>query len=1136
MPARAAADAMTAPHEALFYPGDLIAGRYRVVVLLGSGGSGEVYEVEDLELKVWVALKTLRSERLENANARERFRREITLARRVSHPNVCRTFDLGTHRLATTAAATQDISFLTMELVRGETLADRLERQGPMSTADALPLVRQMAAGLSAAHSAGVVHRDFKSSNVLLVPTELHQPPRVLITDFGLARLEAHVARRSSAEVTLADVIVGSPAYMAPEQVRSSEVSPQADLYAFGVVLFEMVTGALPFEGDVLATALQKLTQSAPSPSKWVEALDPTWERVILRCLEREPDRRFASLSEALGVLEGTARMPMRRRHWWLATAGGAASLVALGIALGPWREPAPTAHPASGGGSASTPASDATTAGTGTPARVRPAVAVLGLANLSGDASADWIPKAIAEMLRSELAAGRSLRVVPAETVSNMLRDLELRAAEALGPESLERVRRYVHTDTVIAGSAVALGPKGRRTIRVDLRAQDVASGETLAPIVEEGEEKDLVALVVAAGSRMRSQLGALALSQAERREALSALPGPGAAALYAEGLERLRQADALAARDLLEKAVEIQEDYPLAHSALASAWSALGYDARALTAARRAFELSADLPLAERLWIEGSYHEIAGDPRRAAEVFATLWSLHSDQLDYAIRLAAAQARSGQQMAALTVIESLRQLPAPDRDDPRIDLAEAEASSAAADFRRAASAAKRAVERGRAREQRWLVARALLAQAWAQRNLGEAEAGQAAVAEARRLFDESRQPDGAARSLTLLSTFHRDRGDLQGARRLDEEALAVFRRIGNERQAALALNNFGKGLALGGDLEMARVRLQEALEICRRIEDREGIARQTNNLAEVTLALGNALAAEPLYREAGAACRESGDRRICADVARGLGDALSALGKLEAAESSYRESLQLARELEHRRYEAYSLHGLGEILAQRGQLASAREHHELARSIRTELGERANAANSALALARLALAESQPRLAETLAGDAERQLGPEQRDQRATALALRVRALAAAGNSATALRLAATLRGMIAGAQNPRTAQAVALAEAELAVAATDIAQARKVVLVLEDLAAHDRRDGRLPEALEVEIAAASARRLFDLRAALAGAQHSESEARESGLLRLAGEAARVADGIRDRDPALAKRATRRP
>jgi tRNA A-37 threonylcarbamoyl transferase component Bud32 len=1086
---------MNVAREPLFRTGERVAGRYRVERVLGMGQSGDVYEVQDLELKLPIALKALRSERLGDPTALERFRREITLARRVSHPNVCRAFDLGTHHLERPRDGISEVYFLTMELAVGESLADRIEREGAMPTRAALPLARQMAAGLEAAHAAGVIHRDFKSANVLLAPSTDDRPPHVFITDFGLARLEEQVTRRSSTELPLADVIIGSPAYMAPEQVRSREVSAAADQYAFGVVLYEMVTGVLPFEGDVLATALQKLTQPVPPPSGHVPGLDPRWERVILRCLERDPARRHGSVAEAMTALESDQPPPLRRlrrRHWWLLTGLGALALVAVGIAFRPFL-----------GARATRVAS-----GAAAPAPRRTAVAVLGLTNLSEDAATAWVPKAVAEMLRSELAAGDSLRVVPAETVGNMIRDLDLDAAATLGGESLDRVRRYVHADTIIAGASFVQGDKGQRTIRLDLRAQDVSSGETLPPVVSEGAEKDLVGLVVDAGSKLRQQLGAHALSQSQRREASSALPAPAAAQLYAEGVDRLREGDALKARDLLEQAIAAQADYPLAHAALASAWSALGYDGKAVAEARRAFELSKDLPLSERLWIEGSYREAAGDSRRAAEVLATLWSLHPDHLDYGLRLAAAQARSGRQDGALAVIASLRQLPPPDRDDPRIDVAEAEAATSAAEFRRAAQAAGRAVEKSRTRGQRWLVARALLVQAWAQRNLGETDAGAAAAAEARRLFDESGQPDGAARALTLLSTFHRDRGDIEGSRHLDQEALGVFRRIGNERQAALALNNLGKGLALSGDLATARERLAEALEICRRIEDEEGVARQTNNLAEVTLAAGDARTAATLYREAEATCRASGDRRICADVARGVADAELAQGHLGAAEESYRASLTLARELGHRRYEAYALHGLADVLAARGAHDAASEHYQLARELRLQGGERANAAASALGLARLALANGQRAAAEAAVSDAERELGPEQRDQRALAQALRLRALLLDQQIDAARRLESGLGALVADSQSPRTILAVDIARSELAQRLGGNRTERATETLVAQ-ATRARRDGRLADALEAELVAS-----WNERDAT-GLGRVEAEARGLGLFALAEQAA---------------------
>ena len=489
------------------------------------------------------------------------------------------------------------------------------------------------------------------------------------------------------------------------------------------------------------------------------------------------------------------------------------------------------------------------------------------------------------------------------------------------------------------------------------------------------------------------------------------------------------------------------------MAHSALASAWSALGYDARASAAARRAFELSPGLPLADRLWIEGNHRQFAGEGGRATDVFQTLWSLYPDQLEYGLRLAAAQAENGQQDAALGVIDRLRKLPPPDSDDPRLDLAEAEAAISASDFHRSVTASERAIQKGLAREQKALVARARLTEAWALRNLGEADRGQETAAQARTQFEQIGQKDGVARALTLLSTFLRDRGDLAGARVLDQEALEVFRQVGNERQAALALNNLGKGMALRGDLAEARGRLEEALQICRRIEDHEGIARQTNNLAEVTLQSGNAPAAEALYRDALARCRRSGDRRICADVARGLGDALRALGRFDDADSSYRESLTLARELGHRRYEAFALYGIAETLAARGETAAAREHHELALALRRELGERANAADSQLALAELDLAAGQPQAAENRASEAERQFGAEQRDRRAVAVSLRVRALAAQGSLPAAKALHKELEDFARSTQSPQTRQAVERAGADLARASRPAASSRSAL-----------------------------------------------------------------------------------
>ena len=275
-------------------PGRILAGRYRVRAFLGRGSVGEVYEAEDLELAGRVALKILRAELARDERVVRRFQREIQLTRRVVHPNVCPMYDLVHHQGP--AGGEPVRVFLTMELLRGETLEELILRQGPLRPAAALPIVRQVTAGLAAAHEAGVIHRDLKSSNVFLVG------PRTVVTDFGLAW---SAESEAAATLTVTGELIGSPAYMAPEQVRGETASPATDVYALGVVLFEMTTGQLPFVGkSAFYTALKRLSEPAPSPRTLVPDIDPVWEEVILRCLERAPADRFAAMDDVASALE----------------------------------------------------------------------------------------------------------------------------------------------------------------------------------------------------------------------------------------------------------------------------------------------------------------------------------------------------------------------------------------------------------------------------------------------------------------------------------------------------------------------------------------------------------------------------------------------------------------------------------------------------------------------------------------------------------------------------------------------------------------------------------------------------------------------------------------------------------------
>ncbi|MBI4953667.1 MAG: protein kinase, partial [Myxococcales bacterium] len=262
-------------------PHELVAGRYEIQGLIGSGGMGTVYRARDRELDELVALKVLRHELASTPEMLERFRREVKLARRVTHRNVARVFDIGEHA---------GEKFLTMELVEGDSLGALLEREGRLPLGRAVEIARGICAGLASAHAAGVVHRDLKPDNVLLA-----RDGRVVVSDFGIARA---LVVGSSAE-TMGSV-VGTPAYMAPEQVEGRhDVDHRADIYAFGALFYEMLVGERAWPGDApFAVAAARLVADPPDPRAVRAELPAACAELVLCCLERRPEDRVASIAE----------------------------------------------------------------------------------------------------------------------------------------------------------------------------------------------------------------------------------------------------------------------------------------------------------------------------------------------------------------------------------------------------------------------------------------------------------------------------------------------------------------------------------------------------------------------------------------------------------------------------------------------------------------------------------------------------------------------------------------------------------------------------------------------------------------------------------------------------------------------
>jgi serine/threonine-protein kinase len=273
----------TAPTDASLRPGSTFAGRYEVKELLGAGGMGVVYRAFDRELQEPVAIKTLRSEAVAGGSvALERFKQEIRLARRIAHRNVVRTYDLG---------EVNGMYYLTMEYVEGTSLKQLIVSRGRLPVAVALTVGKQLCRALEVAHAEGVIHRDIKPQNMVVDPSGF-----LKVMDFGIARLANPPHGKG---LTEAGMSIGTPDYMSPEQLSGAELDPRSDLYAAGVVLFECVTGRVPFEADTPWTLVAKhLEEEAPNPRSLNPEVPEQLAAVILKAMAKDPSARFASASD----------------------------------------------------------------------------------------------------------------------------------------------------------------------------------------------------------------------------------------------------------------------------------------------------------------------------------------------------------------------------------------------------------------------------------------------------------------------------------------------------------------------------------------------------------------------------------------------------------------------------------------------------------------------------------------------------------------------------------------------------------------------------------------------------------------------------------------------------------------------
>ena len=585
--------------------GEIFAGRFELIEELGAGGMGIVYRAYDKKVGEEIALKILHPEIALEETTVDRFRNEIKLARRISHRNVCRMHEL--HEEGKTL-------FITMEYVSGQDLKGLIKKSGALATGKALSIAKQVAEGLCEAHNLGVIHRDLKPQNIMV-----DKEGTAKIMDFGIAR------SLRTAGMTAEGMIIGTPEYMAPEQVEGVEADQRTDIYAFGAILFEMATGRVPFEGDSPLSVAYKHKNEIPLPPRKLNAEIPEpFNKLILRCLEKEKENRYQTAEDVLADLirieEGlpiservalpsrpTIRISREKPTGINRFLIPALAVIVLALAAIITLRVLPKKPPIS-------PAS----------ASAKPSLAVLYFENLSGDPSLDHLKEGLATLLNINLSQSKLIWVLDPSGLNGVLKKLKLEGAAKYTREDLIKVADeggagYTTTGSLMkAGESIVI----MLTLQKPQTAEVVESFKLTCQNIDEIYPKtdELVAKIKSAMDLTPAQLAA------DGGQGIGKLTrSPEAMKYYLESSKYYYRLDYAKVISLCEKAIELDPNFALPYLYLAVAYySGQGNLAKSNEARNKAYELRDRVPERERYLVEANFYENQGENWRAKAIEA--------------------------------------------------------------------------------------------------------------------------------------------------------------------------------------------------------------------------------------------------------------------------------------------------------------------------------------------------------------------------------------------------------------------------------------------------------------------------------------------------------------------------------
>jgi len=601
--------------------GSTFAGRYQIIEELGKGGMGKVYKAQDTDLKEKVAIKLLKPEIAADKKTIERFRNELKFARKIRHKNVCQMYDLNKE---------EGSHYITMEYVDGKDLKSMIRMMGQLSSGKTIFIAKQVCDGLAEAHRLGVVHRDLKPQNIMV-----DEEGNSRIMDFGIAR------SLKTKGITAAGVMIGTPEYMSPEQVEGKEVDQRSDIYSLGIILYEMVTGRVPFEGDTPFTIGMKHKGEEPKDPKELNTqLPEDLNLVILRCLEKDKEKRYQSAGEVRAELtriekgiptteiEVPQRKPLTSREITV-TFGikklfiPALVVVALIIAgvliwqLLPKKEAIPIVP------------SD------------KPSLAVLYFENNTGDEGLDHYRKAISDLLITDLAQSKYLRVLSGARLFNILSQMDQLEARSYSSDVLKEVASRGGVKNIVMGNYTKAGD----IFRINFTLLEASTAELVGSEGVEGRgEESIFAMVDELTRKIKTNFKLSAeeiASDMDKAVGEITTSSPEAFKYYSEGTKYDHQGEYYKSIELMEKAVAVDPEFAMAYRSMAITYQDLGYYTKAKEHLKRALELSDRVSVRERYQIQGDFYwQSEKTLDKAIEAYTKLLELYPEDSNANINL----------------------------------------------------------------------------------------------------------------------------------------------------------------------------------------------------------------------------------------------------------------------------------------------------------------------------------------------------------------------------------------------------------------------------------------------------------------------------------------------------------------